>query len=476
MSIYRYSNGSVIDEITFKRSDNGAVRAYIHAHDGVDKLKLAEITEELAVREWQFIPSTQNGKPALEIRGFGKEEKLKQLLSDNAWINGKPTIEQEKEDKTSFSDKFKKRSLQASGLFYLLSDAAYTAYGYKKAHWEDIAAGVGYLAGSSVLTAYGKHDTATTEIHDIAKKMEEAVKQHAEKLPDNCSLSAITKDHKHGIIKTADDFLKRYPSEMLNASFILAGGLIMTSAFRNGALSKNFDFSGKTPQQIKDLTKSAWMNVGIGVVNMVGGLSSIMITEKAHDPDAPKKHGLESLWEKIQEKPLAVAGISYIVSTIFHAGSNYKDYIVAKQTGDKQMLAAVPYRAAFIGACLVAEVLMAVSSKGHGSGVIVDNSVDESIVSLAADLIVQQPAKDREQLIDYLATFLWRDDVMAMKDEQVKALLQKEVALAENNPWAKCSSENHVHDNMKAIGKDSIRTQNPALLMSNHHQSDGLYL
>lgn len=438
MSIYRYNNGSVIDKITFKKSDNGSIRAYLHADDNADTSKLSEINHSLSAHEWQCIPTTQDGKAVLEVRGFGSEQKLHKALTEHSFVKSEATIAQTTDDKVSFTDKLKNRTLQASGLVYLLGDAAYMKYGQKKSCWEEVLAGLMYFGGTATVLGYGNHDNATQEIHDIAKKMQEAVELHSGNLPESCSLSAITKDNNHGIIKKADDLLTRYPSEIMNSFFGLAGACIATAAIRHGVISNPELLKGLSAKDAKSRISSSYIDIGVGVMNILAGGVAALMTEKAPDPDAPKKHGVEALWEWIQQKPLAVSGIGLMISTCLHAVSSYKEYGVAKANNDKVMLGSVPFRIAFIGCSLVAELLIAMSSKGHGSGVVVDKSVDDSLISIAADLIVKQPEAERNHLIEYMSGFLGRNDVLAMKDEQVKILLQKQVELLQKNPWAEC--------------------------------------
>jgi len=42
----------------------------------------------------------------------------------------------------------------------------------------------------------------------------------------------------------------------------------------------------------------------------------------------------------------------------------------------------------------------------------------------------------QDQLIDYMAKFLGRPDVLAMKDEEVTNLLRRQVESLRRNPWA----------------------------------------
>ncbi len=460
MSIYRYGKGSVVDEITFEKSDGGSLRAYLHASTNADSTKLADISQNLSERGWQNIPSTYDRKPALEIRGFSSEKKLLKELEKNGYIKGDAQIERTEEKSVSFANKIKKNSLKASGLSFLVGDAAYAAYGYKKGHLEDVLAGAMYLAGSATLLGYGNQDNAQTEIHDLAKKMQDEVKKQSFNLPEDCSLAAITRDQKKGILKTADDLLSRYPSEIMNAFFGLAGASIIASAFRHNIYAK--PPAGWNKEQIKRKVDEGKMDVALGLTTMSSGALASLIQEKSLDPDAPKKHGMAALWEQVQEHPLAVAGIGYIVSTCFHAANSYHSMQSAIKNNDETMKKSIPLRITFVGANLIAEVLMTISSKGHGKGVISDKSVDDSIIALTADLIAKQPASTQGHLVEYMSGFLGREDVLAMKDSNVRDRLQEQVELMKNNPWAKCmtlAADGKSKPGVKSLpGQDTDKT------------------
>lgn len=436
MSIYRYSQNSVIDEIIFEKTDTGAVRAYLHANTSVDGEKLTSISKNLSERDWQNIPATHNGKATLEVRGFGSEKKLLKELVQQGLVKGDAKIEVSKEKPVSFSDKIKKRSLQASGLFFVAGDAAYAAYGYKKGHWQDAFAGAMYLIGSAAPLIYGNHDNSQIEIQDLAKKMQAEVKKQSGNLPENCSLAAITRDHKKGLLKSADDLLSRYPAETLNTFYSIANASIIASALRHNIYAKSP--VGWDDKQINRRKLEGKMDIAGGVINIAASTLSTFIPEKAHDPDAPKKHGLASIWEKIQEHPLAIAGGGYMLSTCISAASSYHSMKSAKINNDIVMKKSIPFRVAFVGANLIAEALMTISSKGHGKGVQSDGTVDNSVIALAADLIAKQPASQQKHLIEYMSGFLGREDVLAMKNEDVKNLLQTQVELVKKNPWARC--------------------------------------
>src|SRR5262249_30300504 len=94
------------------------------------------------------------------------------------------------------------------------------------------AAGILYGAGTVSLLAGGRKDQSDIQIRDISKKMAAHFRDLDLKLPEDCSLTAITEDHKKGVIKNADDLFRRYPSELMNMFFAAAGACIAISAYK----------------------------------------------------------------------------------------------------------------------------------------------------------------------------------------------------------------------------------------------------
>lgn len=450
MSQYQFSESNVIRDVTFIRSVNGSMRAYLRAAENVPAETLHDITCTFADKGWQCIPHSFEGKPALEVRGFVRDTKLMEELKDHQWVSGEQAYLKDPPQKISFSEKLKKRSLQASGWFYSLGDAGFIAYGIKDSSPLDTAAGIFYGLPTPVLIAYGQNDQADFQVKDIGRKMVDYMKQNKIELPQECSLDAILADRKKGLIQNAQDLMRRYPSEFMNLSYATAGACILAAAVKHlthgvpakGAVDGWMKKLAETQHNVthemayaaakKSMIQENYLNAGVGVMTIGSGLTATMIKEKVHDPDSEKKTGVEGMVEWLREHPLTIAGVGYMASTLMHAGSTY----VAMQGADAKHKQAVPFRALFVGASLIAELLVAMSSKGHGDGVVSDVSVDHSAISLAADLIVRQPTHMQEYLVDHTASFLARPDVLAMKESEVTSLLRQEVELMRDNPWA----------------------------------------
>lgn len=453
MGVYTYSQSKLIDEITFVKSEGGQTRAYLHAAANADPKTLYNVSCKLAAEGWQVTPYNMGAKPVLEVLGFGKEGKLLALAKSNGWVEGEGQHKKDVKDKLNLKEQVKKRSLAASGAFYLVGDAAFTRYGYGSKDWRNTAAGVMYGAGTLSLLGFGRKDQSDLQVQDIAKKLDAYLKENGNKLPESCSLESITQDHKRGLIRSADDLFRRYPSEMMNVFFAVAGTLIaiaardhmrkgmhteeMQKSFADVLQRKQTENPGIDPEYVRKKFEKfhkleGKLDIGLGSMTSAAGLFTLAVKEKAPDPDAPPKHGMGALWEKIQQRPLTIAGGMLMASTLCHAVSTG----LAWNWSDSERRNTVGWRAAFVAANIIAELLLAISSKGHGSGVKADHSVDSTIISLASELIAKQPVNMHEPMIDHVARFLGRRDVLASKDEEVRRQLHEQVAFMRKNPWA----------------------------------------
>lgn len=459
MSIYTYPQSKAIDEVTFKKSEKGGIHAYIHARTELDATTITSIINTLRGLGWQCIPSTLDGKPQLEVREFGHEKRLLAALEE--WVTGEARIQDTQDDNISFKEKFKKRSLQASGVAMAIADLGFIKYGWEESklhkminpgHRRDLRdalAGFSYLTGSTIFTLYGRNDQSDVQIREVAKGMLQYAKEKGLNIPSDSALSTTDKKDSKGIFKRVDALFQAYPSEIGNMAYFAAGSLIAWSALQNRAFGKTRP--GMTKKQIHEMHKGGWGDTLLGSTTMVSALIGIFGKEKAHDPDAPIKKGWAKMWDYLASNPLSIAGIGYMGSTLCHAFTTYSETKEARRVArdltaphSERIFAefkkgAMPWRCLFIISTIIGEILLTISSKGHGQGVVSDNSVDKSIIALTAGLIAKQPVSRQNILIEEMANFLGRSDVLATKNEEVTNLLRAEVEAMRRNPWALAS-------------------------------------
>ena len=187
------------------------------------------------------------------------------------------------------------------------------------------------------------------------------------------------------------------------------------------------------------------MDVGLGAVTMSSALIGIGVKETKRMEGQPKRGGVGGVIDWIREKPLRATGIGYMVATAWHAASTVK--LWRGGSTPKEYLFG---RATFIAANVFSEVMLTLSSKGHGAGVKPDGSVDDTVMATAAELVLRQPEEKREAIIRQLAGYMASPEVLAEKADMVEAELRKHIDLLDNNPWTRHYTSQEVPQNEAA--------------------------
>jgi len=428
VTIHNFPESQIISDITFRETENGSVRAYIHARDGADT---ANALKSMRDKNYACTPFLFEDKPMVEVRGFGKEHDL--LTTLKLFLPGESTITQEAADKHTWYDQFRKRTLQLTGFTYLVGDVGFVAYGYKEADKLVMAGAFSYFLGTLALMFYGRNDQSDLQVKDLSKELESFLCKQGAPLPKESALQAVLQEKEKTFLQSADDFGKRYPSEIFNTVTALAGVFIAASAYKNKI--KITPTAAMDAKALHEMHLEGWMDFGLGTLTALSGTFATLVKEKKPDPDEPPKTGLSWVWQQINAHPLAISGVGYAIATTCHAASTYKAYKEAKRVGDTVRLANVPWRGLFVGAAFASEFLLAISSKGHGEGVVSDNSIDCTALAIAADFIARQPEQSQQQLIEATTEFLGEAKHLAMKNDEVAKFLREQVASLRNNPW-----------------------------------------
>lgn len=467
MSLYHFENGnSPIDEMVIRHTDGGGTRAYLHARADANTAVLDNLKKALTQRHMQWTPIVDSDKPMLEVRGFGKDEE-KQLLPIliAAGASGPRRKDPTPDDKLSFKDKLKKNTLKASGYSYFLGDMGFIAYGWKEslreatksAKYLDLLGGIFYAAGSPFIAFFGRGDKSDIQFRHLSYNMLRDFEKNGVDVPHDASIRAVANGHNSTPWKKVVTFCHRYPAEITNSIFAMAGAMI----FSKGAI-KYKEYLAKGVKDGKTGTPLL-MDMGLGAMTMLAGLISVAVEEEPRKPEEPRKTGLAGAWQFVKEKPLRAAGVALGISTISHAGSTYLAYKGAvktladpsahtldelKEAANKK--SALPFRALFVGANLTAEGLMAISSKGHGAGVISDISLDKSAYAVGADLVSRTPPEQREAMLDRVATFLSAKEHLGGEKKDIVKGIREQLASISENPWSGAIAKQRAQGNIPA--------------------------
>lgn len=437
LAIYRYKQGSLLDEVQILSNESGGLRAYLHAREDATPEQLAQVRTSIASLGWKAVPTQLDGRQVLEIRGFKKRPVLEAALRDHGWVVEPPSVELQDNDRRSTQEKLSNGTLKFAGISYLVGDAAFMKYGFSKlAHPSqqdktsrffnkmDIGAGVGYALGSLSLMIFGSRDQSQNVIEAASKKVRNYARKEQIAVDDGTTLdnAAFTeRSFKERIRHT----LAKYPSETLNSIYVGVGALLgMAATYR----AVKYHQAG----ELKNFKDELW-DIGLGGVTATSALAGLVIKEKKPDEEGKEKpEGLGKAWAWVQEKPLRATGIGFMAATLLHAKGTYNKW---KSNDLLTRNNAIP-RGVFVGTNLLSEVLLALSSKGHGTGVKPDSSIDTTVISSTADLINRQPLEKREELIHQFAGYLASPEVLGGQADFHAAELRAQVEALNKNPWA----------------------------------------
>lgn len=448
MAIYRYDSGTLLDEVRIIKNSTGGLRACLHARGDAAPGDLAALEQALNAQGYKTVPLTEEGKPYLEVRGFQKSEELFGLLNRSNFLNGSPTVTPDTNTHESGKLDVHNRSLKLAGYAYNVGDASYLYYkavplakewkafpkgekfGGKFFGILDVVAGVGYALGSLCLTFFGSRDQSVNTITAATKKIERYTRKEGITTDDNGSLTTINQEPKRSFIGRIKHTLERYPSEALNSIYVFVGLFLSAAAVYHATRP----LDGLVGEELVNAKKTRLWNridVGLGAVTAASAITGIAVKEHKRVEGDPKRRGIGGFIDWIREKPLRATGYGYMIATGFHAVATWGKW--KDKSEPKQFLIG---RVIFIVANIAAELLLAISSKGHGVGVKSDSSVDTSVIAATAEAIAKQHPAQHEVMIHQLAGYMASPEVLGGKADSIATELRTQVANMKSNPWA----------------------------------------
>ncbi len=440
MSIYKYQEpGSAIQEVDIRKTAGGGARAFIYAKDDITPGQVSQIKHILEEKHLSCVANETDGRSCLEVRGCKDPKVLENLLKPAGFLKGSAQVERGKDEKFSLKEFTRNNMVFIYGLINIVADTGMIVYGKimrnvngtlgKKSAWEDEASGWAYSAGSVAFTAFGRGDKSDFQTRDIAVALKKELQQRGIDLSkDSAAFSFESIKEKQSFFKKSQSYLLKGGSNAGNVATGTAGGLLLLGAVRN-AKGEN--------------AKERLVEGVLGTTTLLSGYGSALVKESAPDPENPPTTTFGKVKQWIQERPNRLAGYGYMVSTVAHAYKAYEGYV--KAPGNKELVAAGlvkrarqghAFRGAFAGLNFLGEIILASASKGHGSGVLSDTSVEDTALAITADAIVRQPQAKRDALVrDLSRNFLANANVLGGEADDIEAKLYQQVHKMEQNPW-----------------------------------------
>lgn len=432
------------------------MRAYLIAADDAPSDVLRAKKQDIRALGWKCVPIVHEGKPALEVRGFKNADELTVELHRLGITGAVAGVTADEGDKRSRKDKLSNATLKLAGLSYNIGDASYLTYAYRQYKDElvpvaetlkgnhtnffnkvNIFAGVGYGLGSLALTFYGSRDQSLNTINAANKKIYAHLRNQGIEVPEGSTLKSAMEEKDRGFFGNLNHTLAKYPSETLNAVYVGVGLALMAAAGYRATRSVKGLEGAALKKALKE-RNDEWWDMGLGSITAASAIAGLTIKEKKPIEGDEKRKGLGRIIDWIQEKPLRATGYGYMVATAFHAKGTYNKYFgVGGEEVNQTVRKTVIFRGIFVAANIFSEIMLALSSKGHGAGVKPDDSVDKSVIGATAELILRQPPEKREALIENMAGYMASREVLGVKAEKIAAELRNHVNLLDNNPWTK---------------------------------------
>ncbi len=491
-----YSAGSAIDDVQVLKNSTGGLRAYVHATTGSNAEQLATTKRAFETSGFKTVATVVDDRPVLEVRGFKKPSDITRVLMAEHMVTGVDKIQHEAGDKRSGHEKLRNATLTMAGLSYNIGDMGYMTYAFKKYRMEhkplhllpenmhsdqkmqnffnamDIVAGAGYAVGSLALTRYGHGDRSQTLIESNAKKVKSYLAENGIEVPKDSMLAENSKEKKQGFFSKIDHFCKKYPSEVFNGIYIFVGIFLGSAAAYRAVRAHTLAHANplEVNKKLIETAKEELLDVGLGAMTFASALTGLAVKERKIEPEE-RRHGLGRVLDWIEEKPLRATGLGYAISTAFHGASTMKKY----KSGDAVARNTIVGRGIFVGANVLSESLLFVSSKGHGEGVKPDKSVDQTVIAATAELIHKQPEAERASLTQRLAGYMASNEVLDGKAEDIAKQLNAHVKSYQNNPWvSKQQASQPIEPESMAAAPHQQVSQSPSSKVTGvkeHHAS-----
>jgi len=285
-------------------------------------------------------------------------------------------------DDQSILEQAQRMSLKAAGYLYLVGDAALYASGRMSGRNKEAAAGLIYSIGG-VAPALFANDSTEHKLQQLYRKLGHHLQQNGAVLPSDSPVTTATLASSGGVLETAQDFLYRYPSQILNAVYAVGGTQLLRSGLQH---HKRGDAAA-------------------GALVTAGGLAGLLIPEEPpEETGKPPANFFESPWQWMKEKPLRVSGLLYQANNVMLGASVFDEYRRA-QPGDHSWVA----KLGTVGCYFLANTLLTMSSKDYAlenEQGRPDREAMEALESVSAHIVAAQPPERQAAIIQEISGYL----------------------------------------------------------------------
>lgn len=421
MSIYSFSDTSLLREVVFRYAADRPPVGLLESAHGINSDQLDVVRRSMEAQGWQCVPVFADGKDYMQVSGFKTPGELLGYLYNYNFIQGEPHITPESGDdvRRTMGEWAHAIGLKGAGALNLVGDVALLASGITSGRAHEITGGALYTAGAAVLTRYANVKTEH-HLRKVAENTAKFLQSQAGELPPHCGLFSILKEKREGFVPNLENFLYRYPSEVMLGAYTLGAAAMLQSGIKQG---------------------NPW-GVAYGTSSLALKAASLLIPEKhISDEEKARAGPFGKFVHWVQEKPLRVFGFGSLVTDTLLGLSAYREF----RNDPKQK--GYVFKFVTTGTYMLADVLMAISNKNHANA---DGKFDTEeqrrLEALIAETISCQPKEMQEALVQQVSGYLAMQPEMQGKAGDFAEAIREQMAHLKHNPWTSRTNGSTPHE------------------------------
>ncbi len=306
-------------------------------------------------------------------------------------------------EQKTFMDTVREVSLRASGIGFIIGDAAFFAADRMNKDKTGALTGLTYLAGAAVAARYGK-ENPQHHLQGMQRSLREYLQKEGVEIPSGSALDRASIKNPQGLLDQVEGFFYRYPSQILNGMFALGGTFKIASGLKK--------------------EQGKYSTIAYGGLVMLAGLVGLLVPEKEPDPAHPPTSFMGKVCEKIQAHPLRVSSAIYLVNNanlVVNAFEQRREHLAH---GTK-----AGYPLTFLTACayIVSNGLLGLSSKDSAKSTKTDRQYIDALENAAAEVLARQSPELREALVQRVAGHLASSAQVKLPAQQLVAELNSKI-------------------------------------------------
>ncbi|MBN66112.1 MAG: hypothetical protein CMM94_00885 [Rickettsiales bacterium] len=466
MATYQWHSNSAVTGLTVERIHKYPT-AFITASDVADSHVFETLPQKLQEKGWHVFADMQGSQPVLRVVGFEYDEEVQKALEEAGAVQG-PATQTEVDIKeplglNAAKKWFKRNTVVASGLAYLVGDGLIVGSGLVRKDVNNALAGAAWGGTSVLLALFGTKDPQN-QLENLYADLDDYLTEEQTDLVGAMQKQVSElKGNPEAIDRRIGNFISEHLIAINNIVFGL-GGLNMAKA-------------GMGQQNM--------FKAGAGAAVTGGMWGSLLIPEEPTAAMSPAdKHAHEKAVEEgerpeedvdfnpvdkhpgnyveafFQRKPLRLAGYGAGINNILMGISGWLiempemvKQLAQENLGSEERAALqAKHRGALLDgmspfAYLVANYIYSQAPKDRRGFLKEDGYLDE-LYTVAANILVEGPAEQRADRVEKFAEFLSTHEELKSTKQEIQEEITQKMCAIEKNPWRKGLQEK-AQDNAK---------------------------